>query len=168
MPNHVINELIFRGVDTVGQDAILAATTNDEGKVDFGILVPMPINRWQGDVGSEHDKAFGPSGMVWARENWGTKWNAYSMKPIERTDDTLTLRFETAWAPPYPWLAAVLNSFERPFEHNWLDEGRERGRSGVFTFDQKWGPQWSEADATDEMHRHLHKLHFGVEEFTEQ
>lgn len=167
MPNHVINEMIFRGVDRAQQDAVLAAACDPEGKVDFAILVPMPLNMWMGNVGNDHKTAFKQTSLDWAPQNWGTKWNAYSHQPTERTADTITLRFETAWSPPYPWLAAIFNKLGLSFEHNWLDEGASRGRSGIFTISKQWGPEWREAEASDEMHRHLHKLHWGVEEFPE-
>lgn len=167
MPNHVINELIFQNVDATKQGEIIAACCCADGHVDFSILVPAPLNMWNGNVGSEHAKAFGRTGLDWNRQNWGTKWNAYSHKEMERTPDTLTLRFETAWSPPYPWLAAVLNKFGLAFEHNWLDEGAQRGRQGAFSIDEKWGPEWKEADAGDALHRHMHKLHFGVEDFAD-
>lgn len=169
MPNHVINELIFRSVDTAAQDRILAAACNADGKVDFAVLVPPPLNLWMGSVGSEHERAFGRTGLAWNRENWGTKWNAYSHKAIERTPDCLILRFETAWSPPYPWLAAIFNDLNLSFDHNWLDEGAERGVSGTFLADDgttsSWGPEWKESPASEDIHRHLHKLHWGVEEF---
>lgn len=167
MPNHVINELVFRGVNAEQQDAIIAATCDAEGKVDFEILLPPPLNIWMGSSGSAHDKAFRRTWYDWSIENWGTKWNAYSHKPTDRTSDGLILRFETAWAPPYPWLAAVMNKLELSFDHNWLDEGAVRGRSGKFSMEGPFGRDWSEVEATDEMHRHLHKLHWGVEEFTD-
>ncbi len=168
MPNHVINELIFRDVTPASQALIVAATCNDAGTVDFSVLVPEPLNIWWGSVGSEHTKAFGDTSLDWARRNWGTKWNAYSHKPHEATHDTLALRFETAWGPPYPWLAAILNKLKLPFEHNWLDEGASRGRSGKFTIDERWGNQWKEVETDDLTHRHLHKLHWGVEEFEDE
>lgn len=167
MPNHVINELAFRDVTTERQDNILSAVCNSEGLVDFQILVPIPLNIWLGSTTSEHEKAFRSTWYNWNRENWGTKWNAYSHKPTERTEDSLFLRFETAWAPPYPWLAAVFNKTGISFEHNWLDEGAVRARTGRFFTSDIFGPEWKEQDATDEIHRHLHKLHWGVEEFTD-
>lgn len=167
MPNHVINEVIFRGVDDAQIGAIIAAACDTEGKVDFRVLIPEPLNIWRGNTGAEHEKVFRRTWYDWNRENWGTKWNAYSHQPTERSSDSLTLRFETAWSPPYPWLAALLNKFGLPFEHNWLDEGAERGRAGTFEVRPEWGAEWKEADAPDELHRHLHKLHWGVEEFEE-
>ena len=170
MPNHVINELIFREVDEEVQARILAATCNAQGKVDFEVLVPLPLNMWWGNVSSEHTRAFRRTALDWCTEQWGTKWNAYQHKPVERTADTLKLRFETAGGPPYPWLAAVFNSLQLSFDHNWLEEGRERGVAGRFDFSQMegFGRPWREEPATDELHRHLHKLHWGVEEFEEE
>jgi hypothetical protein len=173
MPNHVINELIFRGVDRTRQAEILAllcskGIAESLYQVDFQVLVPIPKNVWLFNVGQNHEKAFGRVALDWCRRHWGTKWNAYSQKPIEQSDDALILRFETAWRPPYPWLVAVFNTLKCRFEHNWMDEG---GPSASGLFD--WPPDendlrhepWKETEPTDEMKRHLHKLHWGVEEF---
>lgn len=172
MPNHCINELIFRSVDLVRQRTImmlLCGKATDDAKVDFETLVPLPKNIWWFSVGQNHEKAFKQTALDWCTQNWGTKWNAYSHQPVERTDDTLTLRFETAWRPPYGWLAAVFNTLQSDFEHNWLAEGGGRGMMGVF----KWPPKendlrhepWKEREPNDAEHRHLHKLLWGVEEF---
>ncbi|WP_394659930.1 hypothetical protein [uncultured Novosphingobium sp.] len=168
MPNHVINELIFRDVDAAAQQAIIAAACDAEGNVDFSVLVPSPLNVWQGNVGSQHEKAFGNTGLAWNRANWGTKWNAYSHKPTIQTADSLTLIFETAWSAPYPWLAAVMNKLSLPFDHNWLDEGAEWSVSGRFWFEPQWGPEWKEEKSSEEDHRRLHKLHWGVEQFEDE
>lgn len=167
MPNHVLNELIFRGVQDADADRILAQIVNDEGKVDFERLVPMPLNMWWGNVGSQHEKAFGNTSLDWARQNWGTKWNAYESEPVERVNDVLAIRFQTAWSPPYPWLAAVFNKLDLSFDHNWLNEGMERGVCGHFKRDGKMGIEWFEQPAPDYMQRHLHKMLWGVEEFVE-
>lgn len=166
MPNHCVNELIFRGVDQEAQERILERTCGEDGKVDFEILVPTPLNLWMGSVSASHEKAFKRTALDWNRENWGTKWNAYDPQSTEQTADTLILRFETAWSPPYPWLAAVLNSLSLPFEHNWMEEGGGTACGTFKTEGQFGGPEWSEHDPDPEMFRHLHKLLWGVEEFT--
>lgn len=165
MPNHCINELIFRDVDADAERRILNAACNGGGKVDFGVLVPMPLNMWWGSVGSNHEAAFKRTGLAWAREHWGTKWNAYGHKPVERTATTLTLRFETAWCPPYPWLAALFNRLNMDFDHNWLKEGRCEGVHGEFRREGRFGVEWKETPAEPELQRHLHKLLWGVEAF---
>lgn len=169
MPNHITNEIIFRNVDAAKRAELLASLCGADGRVDFNVLVPAPLNMWWGSTGKKHEDAFRQTHLDWARHNWGTKWNAYDHMPIEQTEDTLTLRFDTAWRPPYGWLAAIFNKFVISFEHNWLDEGADRGVSGIFNADfhrdDMRGDPWNETPATDDMQRHLHKLKWGVEEF---
>jgi hypothetical protein len=168
MPNHVINELVFRGVSQDQVASIIDATCRD-GLVNFEVLLPMPLNVWRASIGAVEEKAFGQTWYEWSTANWGTKWNAYSHKETQIGPDNLTLCFETAWRPPYPWLCAVWNHLKLPFEHNWLDEGAERARSGVFQLDESpMGRDWKEDDATDEAHRRLHKLHWGIETFEDE
>jgi hypothetical protein len=168
MPNNCINELVFRDVDGETQARILAATCNAEALVDFKVLVPAPLNMWWGNVGQKHEATFKRTHLDWARNNWGTKWNAYGHHEIERTADTLTLRFETAWSPPYPWLAAVFNRLNLPFEHNWMEEGGTPPACGRFSIEPRFGQEWAERPADETMSRHLHKLLWGVEEFEEE
>jgi hypothetical protein len=171
MSNHVINEMIFRNVDEAAQARIIAATCNAEGKVDFEVLVPVPLNMWWGNEGLSHERAFGSRlSMPWARANWGTKWNAYDHRPHEISGDTLTLRFETAWTPPYPWLAAVFNSLKLDFDHNWMSEGGEPGMCGKFRVGAGdiMGDRWDEAEGDEAMQRYLHKLLWGVEKFDDE
>jgi hypothetical protein len=168
MPNNVINEVVFQRPASE-HTAILAKVCNAEGKVDFEVLVPMPAQIWRGSVGRIHTDAFGAQniGLDWARLNWGTKWNAYGHKPVEADADSLTIRFQTAWAPPYPWLVALFNTCGE-FRHNWLDEGRSDSFTGLFSVREHYGDSW-QAEQTDEvLHRHLHKLLWGVEEFTDE
>lgn len=169
MPNHILNELIFRNVDTAKQEEIISklCTTydepNDNGenvRVDFEVLLPIPahIHRGSFTIG---DPNIGETWYDWCPQYWGTKWNAYSHRPIQRTDDSITFIFETAWSPPGPWLQAVLDELKLPFQLNWLDEG------------SRWGHTWivdetgtvKKTKATEEDQRRIHKLHWGVEEF---
>lgn len=165
MPNHVLNELIFQA-DAATQERILAKLCNDKGDVDFEILIPTPPNVWLGNVGQKHEK-LGLNGLDWSRQNWGTKWNAYSHKPTERTETTLTLRFNTAWSPPFPWLVAAFNTLKASFEHNWLDEGDSRGHQDKWDFSKMeeagFADPWTEARADDAMNLHLHEVMWGAE-----
>lgn len=170
MPNHIINELVFRGVDAAEQDAVIAKLCNADGKVDFEVLVPIPANVWLGNVGRNHEEAFGRErcALDWARVEWGTKWNAYAHRPIERSADTIIFRFDTAWRPPFPWLVAVFNTVKRDFDHNWLDEGASRGWEGRWRYSENgksFGDPWKQEPCGDAMQKHLHKLRWGVEEF---
>lgn len=166
MPNHVFNEIIFRGVNAEQQDIILALCCGADGKVDFDVLVPKPKNVWLFGVGQKHKK-LGENGLDWSRANWGTKWNACNHRPTVSTDDTLTLRFETAGSPPYGWLVALFNSTKRDFDHNFLDEGTTQGVSGKW----RWPPDdndilfdpWTEVPCDEDMQRHLNVLVWGKE-----
>ncbi|WP_091739870.1 hypothetical protein [Phenylobacterium immobile] len=168
MPNHVVNELIFRDVAEDDQERILRAACGEGDKVDFNALVPAPLNMWWGSVSDRHEKAFGRTHLAWARDHWGTKWNAYSHRPVERTEDSLTLRFETAWRPPYPWLAAMFNALRLSFDHNWLSEGDGIGVHGRFDATQVedlGSDPWRETSAEGDLQKHLHVLQWGVESF---
>ncbi|HEU4345765.1 MAG TPA: hypothetical protein VFU31_29805 [Candidatus Binatia bacterium] len=177
MPNHVINEVIFRNVNAEQQGRILSLVQNDEGRIDFELLVPAPKNIWWGNTSSKHTNAFRISHLDWARENWGTKWNAYGMdedgnyKSVVPAENSLTLTFQTAWGPPYGWLVALFNTLKISFEHNWFSEGESRGHHAIFdqpAMQEGIGDPWREVTADDDMQRHLHKLLWGVEKFEDE
>lgn len=158
MPNHVVNEVVFRDVDQATQERLLAECCNGQGEVDFSILMPIPDNV-QGDT----------ERLTWCNTYWGTKWNAIVSRPVERTDDTLTLRFDTAWSPPFSWLAAVFFELEVDFDHNWLEESADRGVEASFIHGHGTAPievepsNWSyiETECSDSTQRRLYELLFG-------
>jgi hypothetical protein len=53
---------------------------------------------------AENDRRIKEYGAVnwydWASRNWGTKWNAYDVKFIERGEEKLVLKLDTAWDTP--------------------------------------------------------------------
>lgn len=66
--------------------------------IDFNNIIPQPKSLFQGYIGrKEEEETRGWNWYYWNRENWGTKWNAYS---TERDGNTIT--FDTAWASPIP------------------------------------------------------------------
>ncbi len=136
MPNHVINEVIFSNMN----GGILADVINAKGKIDFGILLPPPLNAWMCSCSSLHEKTFKLTMLDWSRDNWGTKWSAYGLDQGDKyqsvvfSDDRIVLTFQTAWQPPYGWLLAIFNKFKVSFQHNWLDEGAARGICGTFNY----------------------------------
>lgn len=114
MPNYVKVEL---RADKNVLDA-LAVTPDQRGEVavDFNRVILMPsiddpvftairheYKRDDGQVASIGYGFDGYSPLDWAREHWGTKWNASNG---ERPADGV-LRFETAWSAPSPVLAAL-------------------------------------------------------------
>jgi hypothetical protein len=171
MPNHVVNEIIFRNVGPDTQETILTKILDQKYFVDFNLLVPTPLNIWQGNVGEIEEKIFGKkTWYTWCIENWGTKWNAYGMdvdeKSVIRTENTLTVIFKTAWSPPLPWVVALFNATGLPLEHNWMSEGENEGFVYKFFFSGEGNLRlrnWLRETADKEMYRHLHILLWGHE-----
>ena len=129
------------------------------------------MNCWMHSSGERHEKAFKNIALDWARENWGTKWNAYKAKPPEIEGEDVYLIFETAWRPPMGWICAVFNSLNLSFDHNWLSEDDDGGHSDRFDVsqnDNSFGDPWIEGKASEGMHRHLHLLLWGVETFEDE
>ncbi len=176
MPSHVVTEIVFRDVGSLQQVDILGKVSSQKRKIDFETLLPMPLNIWCGNVSAKHEARFPGTAPDWCSKNWGTKWNAYGIdqgggyESIERTDNSLTLRFQTAWSPPMGWLAALFNTFHLPFDYTYLDEGASRAVAGAFKIaaDPFFEDQWDETPADDATHRRMHKLLWDVEEFASE
>lgn len=47
----------------------------------------------------------------WAKDNWGTKWNAYELNDERTTSDTIY--FQTAWAPPIELMVKLSSEFPK-------------------------------------------------------
>lgn len=172
MPNHVINEIKFKDLRPEMVQSILDKCVGEDGKVDFEILVPLPITSWPGNVGMTHKETFPSTHLDDARNLWGTKWGPYGQNDdcVVQSKDAVTFTFQTAWSPPYGWLMALFNTFKTSFEHAWLSEGQERGKAAIYDYaalDDFGREAWVEKDADEQTHRHLHKLLWGVEEFTD-
>jgi hypothetical protein len=177
MPNHVLSEIIFRHVNASERRTILTMVRDGKGEINFNILVPMPLNIWMGSVGQNHEKKFKRTALDWCRENWGTKWNAYGFDQgytsIVETDDSLTLTFQTAWSPPYPWIAALFNFTKLSFEHNYVDEGGSTVYTGKFDYSALDGDDWrkeawAESQSDVETEKRMKRLMWGEEAETEE
>tara|TARA_Y100001937_G_scaffold128673_1_gene206631 strand:- start:2412 stop:3134 length:723 start_codon:yes stop_codon:yes gene_type:complete len=61
----------------------------------------------------------------WSIDNWGTKWDASNDNGISHQNkDELCLGFDTAWAPPIPWLQKVTDRYKRlKFTLEYQEEG---------------------------------------------
>ena len=76
MPNHVHNVLKFPNKETFHEARNVLV--NEEGFVDFEILIPIPIYIYQADLSGQDDQDFKEfTWSKWARNFWNTKWNAY-------------------------------------------------------------------------------------------
>ena len=169
MPNNVQCEIVFSSISEEQKNNIISKISEDGKNIDFGILLPIPLNLWWGNVGGIHEKTFPGTALGWRTKNWGTKWNAYQCNIISSEAGILTLQFQTAWTPPYGWIVAVFNFFEIPFSMLWLSEGGSRSRFDEFEkSDSLSGEEWRSSDATGEQQKHIHKLLWGVEKFEDE
>lgn len=119
MPNYVTNRVTFAANKA---DEVFAIVIRD-GRFDFETLVPSPPNMYHGNLSAEDQKDFPINWLKWSQENWGTKWNAGQSTHGIAEDGRAFIQFDTAWAPPYPVMAAFCNRFAIPFEHRYFDEG---------------------------------------------
>jgi len=49
----------------------------------------------------------------WSIKHWGTKWPGSGMTLDFVSDESLVAHFDTAWAPPVPWLAEVASQYPK-------------------------------------------------------
>jgi len=129
MPNHIYQKI--RISDWNYTDKFKEAkkkVLNEENNFDFNLLIPQPENIFNGSLGEKERQMCieenRPNWLDWNRENWGTKWNAYSTEIITNDNDTLELTFQTAWNIPTPIIEALFEVFS-DFEIHYLavDEG---------------------------------------------
>jgi hypothetical protein len=100
MPNYCQNQATFTHADKKQVDALfdefkkLIDTDGKDGR-PFQLLHPIPEeqeNNW----------------YEWRIANWGTKWDAMAAWDLEReNDNTFSVSFHTAWAPPLDWYEAI-------------------------------------------------------------
>ena len=100
MPNYCQNQATFTHADKEKVDALFdefKKLTDSNGKegTPFNLLYPLPDdqeNNW----------------YDWRLANWGTKWDAMAAWDLEReNDNTFSVSFHTAWAPPLDWYEAI-------------------------------------------------------------
>jgi hypothetical protein len=132
MPNHVTHKIIFTADH---HDAAKIFSEACDGKtLAFNRFVPRPLSAYLGDVSTEDQEDFKCNWLSWNRENWGTKWDAYTGDTGYSFDSRIAfIQFDTAWSIPYPIIAAFANRFQIAFEHRYFDEG------GNFWGIEKWG-----------------------------
>lgn len=97
----------------------------DHWVVDFAQIIPEPENMFHGGCDGNHPHRDAEGNPLecwysWNVNNWGTKWNAYS---VERNEGEV--KFETAWSHPYPVIEALSRRFpEVTFDVRYADEDR--------------------------------------------
>lgn len=181
--------------------AVIRGMVNNEGRIDFALVLPFPgsfewnyvsgnaesaaerasgkavsrhpliaaletDNRQRADITKLDDEAFDQflqmlrnyrkcgylHSMDFAREAWGTKWNACES---EHDADAGTAHFDTAWSCPQPVLAALSRKFpEDRIEVTYADEDIG-SNCGTFTLlngekvESDEAPPWSQQSAED-------------------
>ena len=167
MPNHIYNEITLK--DVLYADA-RKVILNKDGDVDFGVLLPLPLNGWPGSAGILHKQEFPSVHLDDARKIWGTKWGPYGDPKLVRHNDGVTITFQTAWTHPRGWVCALFNTFNCDILCEWLDEGYFDGTretwSKIVDGDMT-SPSWKSEKIPEKSpdHRRLHKALHGVEEF---
>ena len=81
---------------------------------------------------------------------WGTKWDACQAE-VEKTDEGVSVSFETAWSPPEPVFKAMVEQFPELDFNIWFEEesgwGAElQGKNGELTLVEEWDVPDSHAD----------------------
>jgi hypothetical protein len=118
MPNHVTNRVEITSDNPEKIDALIESLkTSDEQIFDFNSVIKMPED-------SDTFQATGSVSMLggcqsprgnwydWSRENWGTKWNAYSATMERNSKNQVTYTFQTAWACPFPVIQKLAEKFQ--------------------------------------------------------
>lgn len=164
MPNHVINEITLHGVKL---EDVRQHLLNTDGRLSFGVLLPLPLNFWAGSVGKDHEEAFPGTHLDAASQTWGTKWDAYGDPKVEETEGGVFITFQSAWSHPRGWTCALFNTVKCQITAKWLSEGFSSGWVEKYSVEDRHGDvSWLKEEikeGTDE-HRRLHKRLWGVEE----
>lgn len=102
VPNHVTTVLN-------APQEVTTALLDDEGRVDFNKVIPMPDTVYRGDLSSKEEEEHpgDQNWYGWGIANWGTKWNAYQTE-VHLPEE---VQFDTAWAHPFPVIEALSRKF---------------------------------------------------------
>lgn len=163
MPDVVKNRIVFKRVSIEKKFEILDFIIDKKCRVDFNILIPQPLNIWLGNCGALEERIFKQTWYNWNQANWGTKWNAYNTRHIMYSRGVLELTFDTAWTPPYPWLAALINKLKTSFNHYYSLES-DKVFIGKFSYKKededtiKNPYSWSEVECSEKELNLLKKL----------
>ena len=121
MPNWCQNYLSVSITDQTTIDNLndfISFNESDESKLDFNKLIPIPeeIRNTNSPNNSETkqeliDKYGVDNWYEWCVQNWGTKWNAKSDMIVEKNDTSIKYMFDTAWAPPIPWIMKLIDKY---------------------------------------------------------
>ena len=132
MPNHCQNRVSFYSDDTTTilklHEVFSRALDENTKETVFGEFVPEPDWKTTPNAKGElpiqpkKDSMYPPKfpdGVTddrwynWRNQNWGTKWDAYSMEIDDcEMPNGFEVEFQTAWAPPEEVAAAIKEQFD--------------------------------------------------------
>lgn len=130
IPNWCTNELVIDIPKHLLDDVVEAITTQRKHstcQMTFSALIPEP-------GGDDWDTLW----YEWRIANWGTKWDLGEADAFIRYDRAdggyrLMAEFNTAWAPPIPWVATLAEKFpEAEIEISFDEPGMDF--SGTFSY----------------------------------
>lgn len=75
------------------------------------VRLPLALNARVPVPSMIRDLGYAAAGHDWQLAHWGTKWEMLATTEVVEDSESLTYRFDTAWAPPVAWLAAVAAQF---------------------------------------------------------
>jgi len=85
-----------------------ASKFNDPEELIQHLIESGRANMKEAQMALDNIRDYGhPDWHSWNRENWGTKWNAYSQEAREDG----AIKFETAWSTPYPVMEALSRKY---------------------------------------------------------
>lgn len=134
MPNHIYSVLKIHyngdGNTEEKNQELLTELATSKSDFDFNTIIPMPedsetfFNRDDG-LTSDVEAKFGKENTWygWAVKNWGTKWNAYGIRVVKGSWNSV-IYFQTAWNIPDPILKKLFEKYpEYDFTFVGVDEG---------------------------------------------
>lgn len=139
MPNHCYNTIEVVDGKPADYRKVAQALKSEEQAVDFNCVVPMPkALKGENDehghfsfpnpkkeetdtcgvpksLAAEFTKKYGaPNWYDWSLKNWGTKWNAYDIQEVVKSDGSPAIpQFMTAWSPPEAFYLALSQAFPK-------------------------------------------------------
>jgi hypothetical protein len=142
MPNHCQNKLIIACKTSEELEEIIKHLETNEQELSFANIAPPPLEdpAYRDEPNQAEAKASPNWWYNWNVENWGTKWDCYSVRlTIPNYDPKWQLphvvyRFETAWSPPNTNLISYLSHL---FPHAtvcnwWCETGMNFAGHGVY------------------------------------
>ncbi len=126
MPNHVTNTIRIELTKDSDLNEFLEKIKGEDTVLDFGKIIPETDEVKESIDDNGAMRRGTPFWYNWRVENWGTKWNAYDVDEVGRSDGpypSVKFKFDTAWAPPLPIIEALREWPEVEWVGgNWVEE----------------------------------------------